>query len=423
MPVQKITLLVPLRNRNFRYLAAGEIVSDLGDWLDFLAIIALIVYRWGLGPTALAAFSVATVLPRVLLAPVAGVWADRLDRRTVMIGADLARVPVVLAMVFAPDLTTLLALVVLKGCFSTFFTPAWQATIRATVPEEDLLAANSLSQLSLQMMKVLGPALGGVLVAVSGPRAAFVADAVSFLLSAAFLSRLPAMPPEPGAEEEGPQPSFWGEFQAGFMFLIRNKVLAISVGSVAAAMFIIFTFDGLGALALKDVGVNEALFGLAVGAIGLGTAIGAAAIGQWGMRFNPLRIIGTGQLLAGVMVVLVGIAALLRFDRVPVAWIPGWFLIGLAGAAMFVPYGYVLLRETPEELMGRVSASANAVATTAQLLAPPLGAAVAEWRGVGFVFVVSGAILALIGVAVLVMRLPLKEDPESAKPGLTESVA
>jgi predicted MFS family arabinose efflux permease len=123
------------------------------------------------------------------------------------------------------------------------------------------------------------------------------------------------------------------------------------------------------------------------------------------------------------MVVLVGIAALLRFDRVPIAWIPGWFLIGLAGAAMFVPYGYVLLRETPEELMGRVSASANAVATTAQLLAPPLGAAVAEWRGVGFVFVVSGAILALIGVAVLVMRLPLKEDPESAKPGLTESVA
>ncbi|MBA3449891.1 MAG: MFS transporter, partial [Chloroflexia bacterium] len=48
--MQKITLLVPLRNRNFRYLVAGELVSDLGDWLDFLAIIALIVYRWGLGP-------------------------------------------------------------------------------------------------------------------------------------------------------------------------------------------------------------------------------------------------------------------------------------------------------------------------------------------------------------------------------------
>jgi MFS family permease len=423
MPVPKLTLLVPLRNRNFRYLIAGELVSDLGDWLDFLAIIALIVYRWGLGPAALAAFSVATILPRVLLAPVAGVWADRLDRRTVMIAADLARVPVVLAMVFAPDLTILLALVVLKGCFSTFFTPAWQATIRATVPEEDLLAANSLSQLSLQMMKVLGPALGGVLVAVSGPRAAFVADAVSFLLSAVFLSRLPAMPPEPGTEEEGPQPSFWSEFQVGFMYLLQNRVLAISVGSVAAAMFIIFTFDGLGALALKDVGVDEALFGLAVGAIGLGTALGAAAIGQWGMQFNPLRIIGAGQLVGGAMVVLVGIAALLRFDRVPVAWVPGWFLIGLAGAAMFVPYGYVLLRETPEELMGRVSASANAVATTAQLVAPPLGAAVAEWRGVGFVFVVSGAILALIGVVVLVMRLPLKEDPESARPGLTESAA
>ena len=422
--MQKITLLVPLRNRNFRYLVAGEIVSDLGDWLDFLAIIALIVYRWGLGPTALAAFSVATVLPRVVLAPVAGVWADRLDRRTVMIGADLARVPVALAMVFAPDLPVLLALVVLKGCFSTFFTPAWQATIRMTVPEEDLLAANSLSQLSLQMTKVIGPALGGILVAVSGPRAAFVADAVSFLLSALFLSRLPAMPPEPGEEEETPA-GFWEEFKAGFLYLVRNKALAISVGSVAAAMFVIFTFDGLGALALKDVGVNEALFGLAVGAIGLGTAAGAAAIGQWGMRFNPLRIIGAGQLVGGVMVVLVGAAALARFDRVPLAWIPGWFLIGLAGAAMFVPYGYVLLRETPEELMGRVSASANAVATTCQLLAPPLGAAIAEWRSVGFVFVAAGAILALIGVAVLLARVPIAADAdaESGGPGLTSSAA
>jgi MFS family permease len=420
--VQKITLLVPLRNRNFRYLAAGQLVSDLGDWLDFLAIIALIVYRWGLGPTALAAFSVATVLPRVLLAPVAGVWSDRLDRRTVMIAADLARVPVVLAMVFAPDLMILLALVVLKGCFSTFFTPAWQGTIRSTVPEEDLLAANSLSQLSLQMMKVLGPALGGVLVAVSGPRAAFVADAVSFLLSAAFLSRLPAMPPGPAAEEEA-QPSFWSEFRVGFMYLLRNRTLTIAVGSVAAAMFIIFTFDGLGALALKDVGVNEALFGLAVGAIGLGTAAGAIVIGQWGMRFNPLRIIGTGQVVGGVMVVLVGAAALLRFDRVPIAWIPGWFLVGLAGAAMFVPYGYVLLRETPEELMGRVSASANAVATTAQLLAPPLGAALAEWQSVGFVFVLSGAVLALIGISLLLMRVSVKPDPESADPSLTKSAA
>lgn len=73
--------------------------------------------------------------------------------------------------------------------------------------------------------------------------------------------------------------------------------------------------------------------------------------------------------------------------------------------------------------MGRVSASANAVATTCQLLAPPLGAAIAEWRSVGFVFVVSGAILALVGIAVLIMRLPVKADPESVDPSLTQSTA
>jgi len=80
----KPALLTPLCHRTFRLLFAGQFVSDLGDWLDFLALIALIVSRWNLGPSALAALAVAVALPFAVIAPLSGVWADRLPRKTLL---------------------------------------------------------------------------------------------------------------------------------------------------------------------------------------------------------------------------------------------------------------------------------------------------------------------------------------------------
>ncbi len=399
----RLTILSPLRHRPFRLLFAGQAISDLGDWLSFLALIALMVYRWDLGASALAALSVVLVLPWVFVAPVAGVWVDRWPRRRVMVACDLARAVLVLGFLLVPDVVSLLALVGLTVIFSTFFGPARQAAIRTTVPEEDLMAANSLSQLSVQMGKVLGPAIGGLLVTAAGPGATFVADALSFVASAAFLSQLPALArSEPQGEMEGG--SFWVEFRAGLAHILSRRVLTIAVVGMTAAMVIIFIFDGLGALAMKALGFDESLLGIAVGAIGLGSAVGAAAVGQWGNRFNPLGIMGAGNVISGILVSAVGVAVMLGLNGTAVGWIPVWLGVGLAGAAMFVPYGYLLQVETPPEMMGRVSAAATGIQTTFQLLAPPLGAVLATSVGVGAVFGGAGVALALLGVAVLLLR-------------------
>ena len=205
----KAALLAPLRHRAFRLLFGGQVVSDLGDWLDFLALIALIVYRWDLGPSALAALSVAVALPFAVIAPLSGVWADRLPRKTLMVAADLGRALVVFGLVFAPNLATILVLVVVRGVFSTFFGPARQATIAAVVPHDDLLAANSLSQLSFQLSKILGPVLGGLLLAAVGPRTAFMVDAVTFLVSAALIVQLPNF----GTVPTAPVESDWADLR------------------------------------------------------------------------------------------------------------------------------------------------------------------------------------------------------------------
>lgn len=411
-------LLAPLRHRPFRLLFGGQLVSDLGDWLDFLALIALIVYQWELGPSALAALSIAVALPFAVIAPLSGVWADRLPRKTVMLAADVGRALVVLGLVFAPNLPTILALVVARGVLSTFFGPARQATIALVVPQDDLLAANSLSQLSFQLTKILGPVLGGLLVAAVGPRAAFMVDAVTFLVSAAFIVQLPSMaPPAQTKGETRPQaPSFWREFREGLAFLIRRRSLFLAVASNSAAWVVIFAFDSLGALALRELGLGEALFGLTIGSIGLGTAAGAVAIGQWGKRAHPFVTMGAGQIAGGLVVALLGVAVALH-ARGTAAWVIVYVPIGLAAAAVFVPYGFVVQVETPPELLGRVFATAGGIQNAFLLMAPPLGALLAELWGVGFVFAAAGVTFALLGLVVLLLR------PAIATQAATESAA
>jgi MFS family permease len=396
----RLAILAPLRHRAYRVLWSGQVVSDLGDWLDFLALIALLVYHWDLGAAALAALSVTVAVPRIVVGPIAGVWVDRWSRRTVMVVADFARAAIVLGLVFAPDLITVLVLVFLKGVFSAAFGPARQASIRATVPEDDLLAASSLGQLSTQVGKVLGPVLGGILVAAAGPRAAFAVDSVTFVVSALLLLQLPALG-KPATDEDEEESHFWTELREGISYVIHRASLSIAIGSMSAALFMIFIIDSIGVLALKQLGVNEALFGLAVASIGLGTTLGALAIGQWGRRFSPFRIMGAGQLVSGAAIGVLGAAVVLSLRGTGVEWIAVYLVTGLSAAGVMVSYGYILQVETPRELMGRVFASAEGVQTVFQLVAPPLGAALAELYGVGVVFGAAGVALALVGVVVI----------------------
>lgn len=401
----KAALLAPLRHQNFRLLFGGQLVSDLGDWLDFLALIALIVSGWNLGPGALAALSVAVAFPFAVIAPLSGVWADRLPRKRLMVAADLGRALVVCGLVFAPNLSTVLALVLVRGVFSTFFGPARQATIATVVPQADLLAANSLSQLSFQLTKILGPVLGGLLVAAVGPRFAFMVNAVTFLVSAAFIVQLPNITPaaQTKAETEEQAPNFWREFRAGLSYLIHQRALLLAVASNSVAWLIIFMFDSLGVLVLRELDMGVARFGLTIGSIGLGTAIGATAIGQWGKRIHPFVTMGTGQIGGGLVVALLGVAVTLHV-RGTGAWLMVYLLIGLSAAAVFVPYGYVVQVATPPALLGRVFATAGGIQNAFLLLGPPLGAVLAELWGVGFVFIAAGIALALLGLVVFVLR-------------------
>ncbi len=408
--MKRIALLSPLKHRPYQLLFAGQVISNLGDWLDYLAIIVIIVYQWHLGAPALAAFTTVTFLPLIVIAPFAGVWVDRWSsHRSMMIICDLIRAVLVLGLLWAPNIYIVLLIVAVKITASTFFNPAQQAVIRSTVPEDELLSANALSQLSLQATKILGPALGGLIVLIGGSHAAFVGDALSFLASAIILSRLPALFAAISTTQEQEKQHFWQEFRAGLSYILGQRLLVVSISSVAAALFIVFTFDSLGPLAIQALGLNSSVLGLAIGSVGLGTAIGAIVIGEGGQNISPLKVMATGNIVAGVMVALVGSAALIHLRpagaiEIVVAVII-WFVMGVAAAAMVVPYEFILQKETPPDFMGRVVATASGFQTAVQFLAPLIGAVIAVTFGVGVVFAIAGVVLALLGTFLLFIRI------------------
>jgi MFS family permease len=403
----------PLRLRNFRLLVSAQLASNLGDWIDFLALAVLIAYVWHKGPASLAALAIVVAVPWIVVAPFSGVLADRWPKRTLMIGADLARAGLVLGFVFAPNLAVLLVLVGLKTVLSTLFQPAEQAAIRFIVPEAQLAAANALTQLVMQSTKVVGPALGGFLVALTSPRAAFAVDAATFVVSAAILSRLAPIGPAATSDEttaEAGEPasgSFWQELRQGIAYIASRRALLISMGSFAAVIFLLLAFDSLSALAFRELGVSRGLFGIAVGAIGLGGVVGAVAVGRYAGGVNPFVLLGGAVVIVGGLVALIGTALLITLDAAPVVWTPVLFVVGVASAGVLIASPTILQRETPPELMGRVSASSTALPTVCQLAGPIAGAALAEWQSVGFVFAVAGGALALVGIVVLILRPPV----------------
>ncbi|MEY2443000.1 MAG: hypothetical protein QOJ46_2426, partial [bacterium] len=340
-----------------------------------------------------------------------GVLVDRWPKKSVLIGSDLLRAAIVACLVVAPNLAVLLLLVALKTTVATFFGPAEQATIRRLVPDSQLHSANALSQLVAQSTKVIGPALGGLIVAVASPRVAFGVDAATFLVSAAILSRMrPIDDPRAArgaSDDDEEETGYWEELREGLAYIVGRRALVLCIAGFGATIFLLFCFDTLSPLAFQQLGVSKALFGLAVAGIGAGGVLGTIAVGRYGGEVNPFALLGGGTAIVGCMVALVGLALVTDLGLPPWLWTPVLMVVGIASAGILVASPTIIQKETPPELMGRVSTSASSIPTGLQMFAPIAGAALAEWQSVGFVFTAAGVALAVLGTGVLAARVPV----------------
>src|SRR5216110_2610984 len=177
-------------NRPFRFLWLGQVVSQMGDWFDTIAVYTIALTLTG-STRSVALIMVARFLPSVVMGPLSGVVADRFSRRTIMIASDIVRAIVVLGFLFVrrPDQMWLVyVLTVLQLAFSTFFEPAKTAAIPSIVSDRELVPANAIASVTWSVMLTLGAALGGFVAGSFGTNAAFILDSLTFVASAMLIS-------------------------------------------------------------------------------------------------------------------------------------------------------------------------------------------------------------------------------------------
>src|SRR5258708_118828 len=177
-------------NHDFRRLFVGQLVSQTGDWFNSVALFTLLLRLSGSGE-AVGYVLIIKLLPSFFVGPLAGVVADRFNRKTIMIIADVARGILVLGflLVRSPDQVWLVyALAGVEIAIATFFEPAKSAAIPGIVSRDELISANGLSSASWSVTLALGAALGGVVTEVFGSDTAFIVDSISFFVSAAYIS-------------------------------------------------------------------------------------------------------------------------------------------------------------------------------------------------------------------------------------------
>ena len=189
-PVGYIDLL--RRNRSFRQLWLGQVVSQMGDWFNTIALYTIILKLTGSGRDV-GLLLVARFLPSFLFGPISGVVADRFSRQRIMIVSDLLRAVVVLGflLVRRPDqLWVIYVLTVFQLGLSTFFEPAKTAAIPSIVEDRELVAANAISSVTWSAMLTIGAAIGGLITGWFGTDVAFVLDATTYLLSAVLIASI-----------------------------------------------------------------------------------------------------------------------------------------------------------------------------------------------------------------------------------------
>jgi len=275
--VSGFTAALPaLRIRPLRLLIAGQAVSFVGDALFPVALAFAVLDELNGSPGELGLVLAAQTLPLAVLILAAGVWADRLNRRNVMVVSDLGRAAVqaalcVLLLTDNAELWHLVLLVAVYGAFEAGFRPAAGGLVPQIAGREHLQEANAMMGIAQNVGMVLGPALGGLLIALAGPGIAIGLDAVTFVISAGFLATI-RVTHTPHATEH----HFWADLKGGFHEILQRRWMWTFMPAFSAYHLLALPC----VLALGPVIADRELNGasswaIIVAAFGIGTILGS----------------------------------------------------------------------------------------------------------------------------------------------------
>jgi MFS family permease len=419
-------------NRSFRRLWIGQVISELGNWFNFIAALGLVRVVSNASPEATTIVLLCRLVPFTLFAPLAGAFVDRRSRRVVMIVTDIARVIVALGFLLVrrpQDLWIAYTCTVLLSLFGTFFEAAKNAAVPNITGERDLLAGNALMFSSRFLLMSFGAALGGFTAANVGYKAAFIVNAISFLASAYSVWLIPeeetrqTHPPVALLDNSGKRRrTYFSDIREGWTFIISHvpvaTILAVNILWATGGGAINLISDRLGGLVFageNGISADSAVAALYFAA-GMGLFVGMMIARRVGVYFETLgktaAFIGWSLVAQGVVFALIGMMPSLVLACVLL------FVSRILLGAEFAVQETLLMRLVPDYLRGRVSTTDRA----SELLIWSFSTAVAGWSlkliSPRTLTVLSGLLSATSGILWLTMiatrrlTLPVRRDLE-----------
>lgn len=355
-----------LKNKDFFALWIGQIISQFGDRLAQMGLVGIYLSQTqGISvaksvPLMRNLFFFST-LPILIFSPVAGVYVDRWSRKTTLVMTDFLRAGLVLLIpllgFYAKDISYIYIVIFLVFSATCFFTPAKLAFIPSLVRDEELLAANSLSNITRIIAMIGGVLAGGFIVARLGIAVSFVLDSFSFIASGCMIGLI-GVKGRPVVDNGSVDllRKVGQDLTKGLGFIAGNKKILL----VATSLFVLMGAGGVGyvlvtVLITKGLGLGTEGLGIAAAALGGGMMLGSLLYGQFGAELEKNWVILGGALGAGIFVLLLGESS--SISRISL----GVFLIGFV-ASMIIVAAHTLCQETtPDGLRGRVFASMEVI--------------------------------------------------------------
>lgn len=391
------------KNRDFILLWLGQSISKLGTSLYDIALMWYIYKKTG-SSIALGLSVLCFTVPTVLIAPLSGVFADRLNKKKIIINMDILNGIVMLIFswfIFADTYPIYIYYIfmILSSIITEIFNPAISSAIPIIVEEKDLKDANTLNQMTSQIINIFGPALSGILIAFMNMSMLFFLNGLSFLICAVFegFIKIPKIDTAKIGKGIGLQ------FKEGLIFILGDKLLLYIViaGGVIINFFLapLTIFETV--LSTKILNVGSTGFGMMNSAISIGALIGALLI-MSNIFINKYKMVIIGLCLEGVAVTISGI-------------VPNFYVVlaamsilglGLSMASIGISTLYQTL--IPKEKMGRVMALASTLCGVTVPLGTLFGSTIITYLPLNIVLIVSGVFILITGV----LLIPVIETKE-----------
>lgn len=394
-----------IRNRSYFPLWLGQLISNLGDTLHYIALVVWVYQRTG-SSLAVSGAVFFEVVPVILLAPIAGVVIDRFSRKTILIVSDILRAVLVIGLLFTQELWQIYLIITLITAVAVFFNPAVSATLPTLLDEKDLLAANSVSWSTGRFVQIIGSALALGIIEAVGAEAAFVFNAGTFLLSGLLLLFLPVFPPGAVVTTRG-WAGFVADAKEGLDFTRQNRFVSQLVGIQAlASLSVGATSALLVVLAQEHYQLPPGGFGTFILAIGVGALIGPLLLGliTQGKEGRPSWVF-VPYIFRGVGDVLLAVATI-----PPLAWLL-LFIYGLNTSSGMVLYQTWVQRLVPNHMRGRVFTWLDVIWNVMKVISLGLGGWLAQRYGIEVVYYFGGILLCISGVYGVLALRTMTPDP------------